>query len=111
MLRMFRESNEKIIAVIINYQEVKMQLSRNGIKVPEANKFFLTGHNRATDEVFLFCNDATEAIKKLKHNLEKALSINNIVFLKKLYVKNVKQIVLRSAQMIGPNARRMGIST
>jgi len=83
-------SNAKILAAIMNCQEVKIQLSINGIKVPEATKFFAAEHDTTTDEVILFCKDETEEIRKLKHNLEKARSINNLTRLKKLGVKNCK---------------------
>ncbi|MBS0185621.1 MAG: DUF2309 domain-containing protein [Proteobacteria bacterium] len=83
-------SNAKILATIMNCLEVKTQLSRNGIKIPEATKFFAAEHNTTTDEVVLFCKEETEEIQKLKHNLEKARSINNVSRLKKLGVKNCK---------------------
>jgi len=83
-------SNAKILAAIMNCQKVKMQLSKNGIKIPSYTKFFAAEHNTTTDEVVLFCKDETEEIQKLKHNLEKARSINNSVRLRKLGVKNCK---------------------
>lgn len=83
-------NNAKILAGIMNCSKVRMQLSRNGIKVPESTKFFAAEHNTTTDEVILFSKDETEEIQKLKHNLEKARSINNLARLKKLGVKNFK---------------------
>ncbi|MCA0254646.1 MAG: DUF2309 domain-containing protein [Proteobacteria bacterium] len=83
-------SNAKILAAIMNCSEVKTQLSRNGIKIPEATRFFAAEHNTTTDEVVLFFKDETEEIQKLKNNLEKARRINNITRLKKLSVKNPK---------------------
>lgn len=83
-------SNAKILAAIINCQKVKMQLSKNGIKIPSSTKFFAAEHNTTTDEVVLFCKDETEEIQKLKHNLEKAGSINSAARLRKLGVKNCK---------------------
>ncbi|MBY0534093.1 MAG: DUF2309 domain-containing protein [Rickettsiaceae bacterium] len=83
-------SNAKILAAIMNCPEVKIQLSRNGIKIPSSTKFFAAEHNTTTDEVVLFCKDETEEIKKLKHDLEKARSINTVFRLKKLGVKNCK---------------------
>lgn len=83
-------SNAKILAAIMNCQKVKMQLAKNGLKIPSSTKFFAAEHNTTTDEVVLFCKDETEEIQKLKHNLEKARSINIAVRLRKLGVKNCK---------------------
>lgn len=83
-------SNAKILAAIMNCQEVRMQLSRKSIKVPETTKFFAAEHNTTTDEVVIFCKYDTGKIQKLKHNLEKARRINNITRLKKLGLKNYK---------------------
>lgn len=83
-------SNAKIIAAIMNCEEVKIQLSKNGIKIPEGTKFFAAEHNTTTDEVIIFSKDETKGIQKLKHNLEKARMVNNIRRLKKLGVKNCK---------------------
>jgi uncharacterized protein YbcC (UPF0753/DUF2309 family) len=81
-------SNAKILAAIMNCSEVKIQLARNGINIPETTKFLAAKHNTTTDELVLFCKHETEEIQKLKHNLEKARNINNVVRLKKLGVNN-----------------------
>ncbi len=83
-------SNAKILEAIMNCEEVKIQLSKNGIKIPETTKFFAAEHNTTTDEVVLLLKDETGEIQKLKHNLEKARSINNIRRLKKLGLKDPK---------------------
>lgn len=83
-------SNAKIIAAIMNCPEVKLQLSKNGIKIPKSTKFFAAEHNTTTDEVVIYRKNEMQGIKKLKHDLEKARSINTVLRLKKLGVKNCK---------------------
>lgn len=83
-------SNAKILSAIMNCSEVKMELSRKGIKIPDTTKFFAAEHNTTTDEVILFCREDTEEIQKLKQNLDRARHINNLDRLGKLGVKNCK---------------------
>ncbi len=76
--------NAKILAAIMNCSEVKMQLARNNINIPETTQFLAAEHNTTTDEVVLFYQHDTLAIQKLKNNLSKARHINSATRLKKL---------------------------
>lgn len=83
-------SNARVFAAIINCQEVKLQLSKKGIKIPEKTIFIAGEHNTTTNELVLFYKEEIEDIKRLKHNLEKARHSTNIYRLKQLGVKNCK---------------------
>lgn len=80
-------SNAKILTAIMNSNEIKIELSKNGIKIPETTKFFAAEHNTTTDEILLFCKNETKEIRDLKDDLTKASRINNIIRLKKLEIK------------------------
>lgn len=86
-------SNARILAAIMNRSKVKMQLAKNGIHIPETTLFIAAEHNTTTDEVVLYCKHETEEIKKLKHNLKKARSINSSIRLKKMSLTNCSTLV------------------
>lgn len=83
-------SNAKILAAILNCADVQLQLAQNGIQIPSSTQFFAAEHNTTTDEVVLFCQDRTEPIQKLQHDLKKARQLNNTVRLKQLGVNPSK---------------------
>lgn len=81
-------SNAKIFAAILNSPDVRIQLARNGINIPETTKFLAGEHNTTTDEVVLYSKVDTEATKKLKRSLDAARQRNNQLRLKKLGLTN-----------------------
>lgn len=87
-------SNARILATILNQAEVKAQLVKNGITIPETTRFVAAEHNTTTDEVTLY-GDASE---KLKADLEKARETNSNLRLKHLQVDggNKHDSLLRS---------------
>lgn len=80
-------SNARILAAILNQQEVRMQLSKNGIAIPQTTCFIAAQHNTTTDEVILYGISDAVAINKLKRDLEKARSINSWVRLQQMEQK------------------------
>lgn len=81
-------NNAKILAAIMNCSEVKMQLAKKGIKIPETTKFIAAEHNTTTDEVVLFSKNDTQEIQKLKNSLMRARDLNIRTRLKKLGMRN-----------------------
>lgn len=75
-------SNARILAAILNNLEVRNQLAKNGIAIPENTRFIAAEHNTTTDEVTLY-GDAPET---LKANLEKARETNSKTRLEQMQV-------------------------
>lgn len=72
-------SNARILAAILNRSEVRDQLYKNGIRIPETTRFIAAQHNTTTDEITIYGHHDTEEIKKLKKNFEKARDANSLV--------------------------------
>lgn len=77
-------SNARILAVILNRLEVRAQLSKNGITIPENTLFIAAEHNTTTDKVKLYGEHESADIQKLKQNLEKARSLVSSVRLRQM---------------------------
>ena len=77
-------SNARILASILNKAEVKAQLAKNGVMIPEATRFIAAEHNTTTDEVALY-GDVPE---KIKTDLEKARTTNSKVRLVQMQVSD-----------------------
>ena len=77
-------SNARILASILNKAEVKAQLAKNGVMIPEATRFIAAEHNTTTDEVALY-GDVPETIKT---DLEKARTTNSKVRLVQMQVSD-----------------------
>jgi len=80
-------SNARILATIHNNEEVRAQLAKNGISIPETTRFIAAEHNTTTDEVTLY-GDAPEILKSA---LEKARVTNSNVRLRHLQIANGNQ--------------------
>lgn len=76
-------SNARILAAIINQKEVRLELARRGIHIPETTKFIPAEHNTTTDELVLLGFDHSIQIDKLKEDLLKARRLNNLNRLEK----------------------------
>lgn len=74
--------NARILAAILNSQNVRLSLKEQNIEIPEDTSFVAAEHNTTTDEVEFYDNDENEAcslkIKALKQDLEKARNINSL---------------------------------
>lgn len=66
-------SNARILAAILNKLDVRAQLAKNNIIIPETTRFIAAEHNTTTDEVTVY-GDAPET---LKADLEKARATNS----------------------------------
>jgi uncharacterized protein YbcC (UPF0753/DUF2309 family) len=77
-------SNARILAASLHKAEVKAQLTKNGIRIPEATHFIAAEHNTTTDEVTLY----GDVPAKLKADLEKARATNSKVRLKQMQVSD-----------------------
>lgn len=88
-------SNARILAAIMNRVEVRTQLAKNGINIPENTCFIAAEHNTTTDEITLYNVKNNPQIHKLKTDLLKARGVNNLIRLRKLR-KNVKALKMIS---------------
>jgi hypothetical protein len=77
-------SNARILAAILNRDEVRAFLARQGIAIPEATRFVAAEHNTTTDEVSLY-DDVPAALKSA---LDKAREINSAARLTALQASN-----------------------
>lgn len=68
-------SNARILATILNRSEVREQLAKNGIPIPDNTYFIAAEHNTTTDAVTLYTQRASKDIQQLKQDLEKTRSI------------------------------------
>lgn len=73
------DSNAKILAQILNQDEVRDHLEKNNIKVPKTTIFVGAKHNTTTDEVEIFDFDKKyqNKINLIKQDLKKAQNLNN----------------------------------
>lgn len=80
------DANAKILAEILNQEQVRNHLKENGIKIPETTKFFAAKHNTTTDDIELYVNSeiSGEKISQLKSDFLKAKKINNLERAKKM---------------------------
>ena len=75
-------SNARILAKILNTQEVREHLSRTGILIPRSTYFVAAEHNTTADEVEIYTTDTYDIslknkIQKLKDDFQKAGKINS----------------------------------
>ena len=77
-------SNARILAAILNRSEVRINLSKVGITIPQTTLFIPAEHNTTTDEMTLYSTYDNHRIKKLKEDLLKARNANNIKQLQKM---------------------------
>ncbi|MCP5369373.1 MAG: DUF2309 domain-containing protein [Rickettsiaceae bacterium] len=80
-------TNARIIAAILNRSEVRQEISKNGINIPENTYFIAAEHNTTTDEVSLYGKNNIAGIDKLKADLIHARNANNKVRLQTLEKK------------------------
>lgn len=80
-------SNARILAAIMNKPEVRRELAKKGISIPEKTCFIAAEHNTTTDEVTLYSAHHTAQLKKLKENFLKAGEANQLKRLEKLEKK------------------------
>ncbi len=75
-------SNARILAAILNRSEVKENLAKKGISIPEVTRFIAAEHNTTTDEVMLY----DEAPAKLKIDLDTARRFNSKMRLEQMQI-------------------------
>lgn len=71
-------SNARILAAILNRSEIKKELAKNGIHIPENTHFIAAEHNTTTDQVTLYNTQHLDKIDKLKADLKKAGEANSL---------------------------------
>ena len=77
-------SNARILAAILNRIDVRIQLFKKGIAIPQSTYFIAAEHNTTTDEVTLYNPPYMRGINKLRESLEKARKANSLTRLQKM---------------------------
>jgi uncharacterized protein YbcC (UPF0753/DUF2309 family) len=72
-------SNARILAAILNRLDIKKELAKNGIHIPENTYFIAAEHNTTTDQVTLYSKQTLDKIDKLKADLKKAGGANSLL--------------------------------
>ncbi len=80
-------NNARILALILNDPQVRKELMKNDISIPETTRFIAGSHNTTTDELTLDDCDTTNDIVELKSDIQKARDINTSVRIKNLEKK------------------------
>ena len=74
--------NARILATILNNEDVRQALAKQGISIPKDTLFVAAEHNTTTDEVEIYADIIDEEIAKkinsLKQDLQKARSENSL---------------------------------
>ena len=83
--------NARILAAILNSNNVRQSLKEQNIEIPEDTSFVAAEHNTTTDEVEFYDNDEKQScalkIKALQQDLEKARNINSLWRCKKMGIQ------------------------
>lgn len=83
--------NARILAAILNSNNVRQSLKEQNIEIPEDTSFVAAEHNTTTDEVEFYDNDEKPScalkIKALQQDLEKARNINSLWRCKKMGIQ------------------------
>ena len=82
-------SNAKILAKILNSQEVRLRLDQEGISIPNSTHFIAGEHNTTSDEIEIYQTDIidpfiAEKITKLQNDMQFAGKVNSQWRLKNL---------------------------
>jgi len=70
-------SNAKILAAILNNEDVRKRLALHSILIPAKTKFIAAQHNTTTDEIELYVEEKYSDLAKLKLDLKAAQKLNS----------------------------------
>jgi len=76
-------SNARILATMLNKSDVRKELSKKGIVIPESTLFIAAKHDTTTDEVTLYNVKHSEDLDRLRLDLAKAQKVNSFKSCKK----------------------------
>jgi len=86
------DSNAKILAKILNQNQIRKHLKKEGINIPNTTRFIAAKHNTTNDEIEIYEeeNFFSSSLEDLKFHLDAAKRINNykseeMIFLQDLY--------------------------
>ncbi|WP_080057968.1 DUF2309 domain-containing protein [Spirosoma aerolatum] len=74
--------NARVLAGILNDRQVRQELGKKGIIIPDTTRFVAAEHNTTTDEVTLFGDSTSGPLQQISHDLAKARLSNSIERLK-----------------------------